>query len=266
MANSRVDCFGRDIQGFLPATREGLPSESQEDPMHRIFVPSLGPADWRRLLADPVRQWKRGRSAWELAVSWESQRETKSGLPTEIQNALRTHADFEDVRLLIAIPEHQVELDDARRPSQSDVWALLLAGGRHLSLTVEAKAGEEFDRTVGDWNKSQSEGKARRLQFLRDQLGIEGAPLDDIRYQLLHRTAASLLEARRWSAAAGIMIVQSFAESSSSWSDFEAFARIVGAPVKRGAVVPCAVKTDVPLFIGWVDSSVAPDSLAAGAV
>jgi hypothetical protein len=62
------------------------------------------------------------------------------------------------------------------------------------------------------------------------------------------------------------MLVQSFAESSSSWSDFESFARILGAPVKRGAVVPCAVKTDVPLLIGWVDSSVAPDSLAAAAV
>ena len=28
--------------------------------MKRIFVPTMGPSDWRRLLADPEKQWKPG--------------------------------------------------------------------------------------------------------------------------------------------------------------------------------------------------------------
>jgi hypothetical protein len=174
------------------------------------------------------------------------------------------------VSLLIAIPEHQVPLNGRGRPSQCDLWALLRAGKRHLSLAVEAKTTEAFDKTVADWNRSQSEGKSRRPQFLRDQLKIGDVSVDEIRYQLLHRTVASLLEARRWGATAAIMMVQSFAELPSDpppgWSDFQEFARLLGAPVKQGEVAPCTVKTDIPLLLGWADSQLAPDDLAAKVV
>ena len=42
--------------------------------MNRLYVPTMGPSDWRRLLADPKRQWREKRSAYEAAVAWESAR------------------------------------------------------------------------------------------------------------------------------------------------------------------------------------------------
>ena len=45
--------------------------------MKRIYVPSTGPDNWRRLLADPSTQWETGFSAKALAYCWEA----AEGLP-----------------------------------------------------------------------------------------------------------------------------------------------------------------------------------------
>ena len=49
--------------------------------MSTIYVPSRGPDDWRRFLADPEKQWRRGFSARAAAYSWES----VNRLPPEIE-------------------------------------------------------------------------------------------------------------------------------------------------------------------------------------
>ena len=51
--------------------------------MHRLFIPSWGPSDWRRLLANPSTQWVRRKSAFELAVAWES-----AGHPAAMEQCL----------------------------------------------------------------------------------------------------------------------------------------------------------------------------------
>lgn len=233
---------------------------------HRIFVPSYGPADWRARLANPLLHWKRKKSAWELAVSWESCRESDSGLPPEIEKALATNPSLVTASLLIAIPEHKVTLDDERRLSQSDMWAILATASGYVSVTIEGKAGEEFNKTIDEWLKKDSDGKRDRLAFLTKTLGLGSVPSGNIRYQLLHRTASALLEAKRWRINTALMLVQSFAESENSWPDYKNFVELFSLTASRGGISgPCQVG-DINLFIGWVDSPVASDGTAAQSI
>ncbi len=233
----------------------------------RIFVPSMGPGHWRALLADPYRQWRRDRSAWELAVSWESRRDTDSGLPTEVEAALSSIPELRGAQLLFALPEHRVVLDDERRPSQNDLWAVLhTTKSGYLSMTVEAKAGEDFDKPIEQWMADDSTGKAQRLEFLRAQLGLDALPPPHVRYQLVHRTASAVLEARRWRMPMALMLVQSFGESRTSWQDFAVFSEILGCSATRGCLARAARPRDIVLFLGWVDSPKASDAVASAAV
>lgn len=229
----------------------------------RIFINSLGPTDWRAKLADPVMHWRREKSAWELAVSWESRRNTETGMPDEIQNALNSNQVFQNARLLFAAPEHRVFLDDDRRPSQNDLWAVLLLANGYASVAIEAKAGEEFDKPIAEWLREDSNGKIARLLFLCKTLGLPKQPPGEIRYQLLHRTASAILEARRWRMATALMLVQSFNESPTSWEDYCAFARLLGLEPHRGGVSGVRNLGDCNLFLGWVDSPMASDLQAA---
>lgn len=53
--------------------------------MSRIYTPSFGPGQWRILLKNPDKQWKRKYSALELAVSWERAQITQGcGIPREV--------------------------------------------------------------------------------------------------------------------------------------------------------------------------------------
>jgi len=232
----------------------------------RIVAESLGTAVWRAGLADPNLHWKRGRSAWEAAVSWESRRTSPSGLPEEIEVALVRHPSLQRATLLLGIVEHTVILDDPKRPSQNDLWGVLLTDAGHVSMAVEAKAGEDFDKTLGVWLKSDSEGKEKRLAFLCNHLGLREDPPDALRYQLFHRSVSAVLEARRWRFPAALMLVQSFEESRTSWQDYAAFASFLGLDARRNDVSGPRTFDGIALFLAWVDSPKADDRRAASAV
>lgn len=235
--------------------------------MSRLFSEGLGPAVWRAGLADPQRHWKRGRSARELAVSWEAQRISPTGLPPEIASTLARHPAFANPSLLFGAIEHCVVLDEPSRPSQNDLWAILLTDNGQVSMAVEGKAGEEFDKTLLDWlGPEPKAGKEKRLQFLCDTLGIRENPHSELRYQLFHRAASAVIEARRWRVPTALMLVQSFAESRSSWSDFHAFAGSLEMSADRNAVFGGRDLKGVALYLAWVDSPKADDKLAAAAV
>jgi hypothetical protein len=237
--------------------------------MPRIYVPSLGPTDWRRLLADPGKHWKRGNSALELAVCWEAARNTCRGLPPEVAAALDTVPSLLGSELLVCFPEHQVALEGGGHPSQNDLWALLRTATGNASLALEAKAGEPLDRLVRDWlpDGDQRSGKPLRLAALQSILGIKEADVSTIRYQLLHRAASAVLEARRFHAHAAVLIVQSFnrAADEESWKDFGRFGELLGASPAEGALHQASVATLVPLYVGWVTSAPAGNELLGAA-
>jgi hypothetical protein len=114
--------------------------------------------------------------------------------------------------LLLGIPEHQVQFEGGGDTSQTDLWALLRAPVGLVSMSVEAKAGEGFDRTIAAWltDAKPSSGKPARLAQLKSVLGMAGDVPETLRYQLLHRTASAVSEAERFGAPCAVLLVQSF--------------------------------------------------------
>ena len=234
--------------------------------MKRIHISTMGASDWRRLLADPETQWERTASAMELAVSWECAQSTERGLPGEVAASLDRQVVLSGAQLLLAFPEHKVALKGRGKPSQSDVWALLLTDNGYLSTAVEGKAGEPFASTLGEWLKAASEGKHERLKSLCEILQITPDLAPELRYQLFHRTASALLEAERFRAPLALMLVQSFREDPISWSDYVAFCQLFGISAKRGEISEAHRSGPQRLFLGWVDSPLASDKEIARVV
>ncbi|SFQ05099.1 DUF6946 family protein [Tranquillimonas alkanivorans] len=209
--------------------------------MSKILVPSRGLSDWRRLLADPQKHWRAGFSAMAAARSWEA----ADGLPSEIAKILGAQAD-----LIFAIPEHKVPLPGGRRESQCDVFALVRVAERTVALAVEAKVAEPFDRTIGAWLADGSAGKQRRLAAICEILGCPEPP-PDLRYQLFHRTAAAVVEARRMNASAAAMIVHSFSGEHRWFEDFAAFCGFLGLKAVRSVPLMHNLPDGRELILGW---------------
>jgi len=187
-------------------------------------------------------------------------------MPAEVVEALETCPTFRSAELITAVPEHRVTLDDERRPSQNDLWLILWTPQGYASVTVEAKAGEEFDKPIDQWLREDSKGKDARLRFLSNTLCLADPCPGHIRYQLVHRTASAILEAKRCHFALALMLVQSFEESRSSWADYEAFASHLGLTAMRGATTGPRRVDGIDLYLAWVDSPKARDDVAASVV
>ena len=226
--------------------------------MNRLLTRTFGPTDWRRLLAKPETQWEPGKSALEMAVCWESSRDTSRGIPAEVASALDSAPELLGAELVIGIAEHQVDFPGGGHPSQNDLWALLRSNELHISMTIEAKAGEPLDKLVKDWLPADGErsGKPERLKALQRQLGIADVDVSDLRYQLLHRAASALKEAERFGANVAVMLVQSFNRTADeeSWQDMLRFGEVMGVQVQENHVVPSPRPTDIPLYLGWINS------------
>jgi len=209
-----------------------------------ILVPTRSPEDWRALLADPLTQWRAGYSAMSAALCWER----AGGLPPEVAALLGPKAT-----LLLAIPEHKVALPGGGRASQCDVFALVRQGDDTISLTVEAKAAEPFGPLLGDWLAEASPGKAARLAAICGLLGRSDPP-SSLRYQLLHRTAAAIIEARRFGTGRAAMIVQSFSAHNQWHDDFIAFCGWLGTAPAMGSPADIALPDGRRLTLGWAQS------------
>ena len=214
--------------------------------MTRIYLPSVGPEDWRRFLGDPEKHWRTGYSAKTLAYCWEEAK----GLPPEISALLNTIG--ENPRLLIGIPEHKVPLPGSTvGDSQNDLFALVRAGDKTIALTIEGKVNEPFDQPMSKWLLNASQGKQDRLAALCENLGLCQPLPDDLHYQLLHRTASAVLEARSFKTDVAVMIVHSFSPEKLWFDAFSRFAALFGQkaePDKLLCIRPLGIP---PLFIGW---------------
>jgi len=221
--------------------------------MKHIYIPTSSPEDWRKFLAEPEKQWRSGYSAKELAECWES----ADGFPPEFQVLFSTSNNpaLNALELLLAIPEYQVDLPGGRRPSQNDLFVLARASdGQLAAIMVEGKVAEPFGDTLGTWLKDASHGKHNRLKFLCETLGFSNLPPLSIRYQLLHRTASALIEARRFNAKYAMMIVQSFSPEHAWLEDYQAFLGLFGSTGEVGELVDLPLQGSLHLFAGWVFS------------
>ncbi len=227
--------------------------------MKRIFVPTCGIAAWRERLADPEKHWKREASAFETAVSWEVASGTTRGIPASIAKVLDQARALQGSELIVALPEHKVPLPGGSRSSQTDVWALLRGPAGLVSMAVEGKADESFGDTIEGWRKDESKGKQKRLEYLMTTLKRTTEFPTSIRYQLLHRTASAILEARRVGAPIAVMMVQSFRETPESQADYVAFGECLGAALSADRVVQVVLHTEPQLYLGWATTLLCTD-------
>ena len=227
--------------------------------MTKIYVPSKGPESWKKLLVDPERHWQVGKSAYEIANCWEKEPDK---FPTSIRNVFKKskYKIFRNAKLLFAYPEFKVRLDTARAPSQNDVFALAVSENHIISIAVEGKAGEDFNEIIDKWKDTNGKpsGKPDRLEFLRTELGLDKDIPGNIRYQLLHRTASSIIEAKKYNAKHALMIVQNFHSGRPHFDDYSKFADLFGMEEENVENIDSVeyVKTihNIKIYLAWINS------------
>lgn len=216
--------------------------------MKKVYVQTSGLEDWRKLLARPEKHWRKGYSARSLACCWEE----AGGIPKDVLAVISQVPYLTDMETLIVIPEHKVPLPGGERSSQNDCWVLARTPNDLVSIAVEGKVFEPFGPTIGEWSKDSSSGKTKRLAYLCSQLGIDIGLPESIRYQLLHRTASAVIEAKRFHAKQAVMVVHSFSQTAEWFDDYKAFASLFGANANIDEIVSVRSSRDINRYLAWV--------------
>jgi len=217
-----------------------------------IYRPTQEAGDWESLLDNPAKDWKSGFSAKTLAHCWEDVR----GLPKSVKDALnRPNGPFNDVQPLLILPEHKVSLPGHNKRSQCDVWVLAKDSRELISITVEGKVSESFgNEDMGQWMKDASKGKIKRIEFILSKLELGHVPEDipeNIRYQLLHRTAAAVIVAERFEAQHAIILVHSFSDSNENFEDFARFLDLYELIAEVNHTKSKELNSGITLHLAW---------------
>jgi hypothetical protein len=171
-------------------------------------------------------------------------------MPPEIARMFAEHGI--NPELLLALPEHKVPLPGSGRgESQSDLFVMIRTADRTFAVTIEGKVDETFDKPLGDWLLDASPGKLERIDFICDLLGLRQPVPSDVYYQLLHRTAAAIIEARRFKTDAACMIVHSFSPTRKWYAAFERFAYLFGVSAEPGRLLLIRPDGLPPVYVGW---------------
>jgi hypothetical protein len=219
--------------------------------MKRIFVPTRSGSDWQSLLAKPKLHWKKGASAMTTAAAWEA---SAVALPPEIAATLDSTRDerLTGLKLLVALPEWEVPLEGGATSSNTDVLAVCRNGIGLCIVAVEAKVHEDLGPLVGEKRKIASPGQSARLAYLQSLLQVSRFD-DQIRYQLVHRTASALLTAQEFYAGSAVMLVQAFDTPPARRKDFEAFCSAMGAQELAPLAYKVPLSQGPALYLAWCD-------------
>jgi hypothetical protein len=213
-----------------------------------FYVPTRSAECWKSLLADPEKQWRAGFSARTLASCWEHAK----GVPPEISCLFPGK-----LSLLFAVPEHRVDLPGGRRASQTDLFALMRWNEETVACAIEGKVEEPFGPTLGEWLAVPTPGKQERLAYLCRVLGLTTDLPMSTRYQLIHRTASAVIEADRFKTDHAAIIVHSFSDGNSWFSDFAAFQTLFRQRGEIGQRVSTVVPSGRPLHLAWAQGDMA---------
>jgi hypothetical protein len=215
-----------------------------------FFVRTSTPEGWQLQLAEPNKQWKIGHSAKALAYCWME----AEGFPSSVKRVFQKskYSVFKDIDFLAGFVEHKVPLPGGVHPSQNDIFVLAKGKKDLVAIAVEGKVSESFGETIRDWLKDESKGKKTRLKFLSELLQLNQDDLQEIRYQLLHRTASAVIEAKRFNASTALMLVHSFSPNQERFPDYSNFASLFGISAQSD-VIHFAKRIDyVNLYLAWI--------------
>lgn len=209
--------------------------------------------DWKELLADPELHWKDGHSAKSLALSWTQ----AQGFPVEVKSVLAQsdQPDLRDLTPAFLFPEYKVDMPHGKRASQTDLYVLAFTPTRQpVVIMVEGKVNEPFGPLVSEWLASENLGsqKAARIAAICDILGLLGQTITNLRYQLFHRTASAVLEARRIRADQAIVIVHSFSQEDLWFEEFQAFVGLYGLSIGKNELSQPVKNGELEIRFAWV--------------
>ncbi len=222
--------------------------------MSKFYIPASNPEDWKPLLAKPDKHWRTGYSAKALAYCWQE----ANGFPAEVKKVFKNSSIdlFQDTQMLVAFPEYKVPLPGGKRASQNDIFILAKSKEQLISIAVEGKVDESFGEIVSKWKLKDRGGKEDRLKFLCDVLQLDVDRIDHIRYQLLHRTASAVIEAKKFNAENALMLVHAFKKTEEnydqSFRDYGQFLELFGAEGKSDSIVSGGDIDSINLYFGWV--------------
>ena len=221
----------------------------------RISVALRRPEDVIPHLGSPTH-WKQGRSAKSLADAWFQ----ANDLPTRVRSVLEQDPALSGIELIDAWLERCTDLRDGRSTaSQTDLLAVVGIGSELGAMAVEGKVTESFDKLVAEWLADGSEGKRQRLDGLCRLLSLDPATVGQLRYQFFHRTAAAILEARRYRAQKSILLIHSFCPNATGLSDYIQFGRSLGfESLDRDRISEPREIGRVELRLAWVSDEPLP--------
>ncbi|WP_428667124.1 DUF6946 family protein [Reyranella sp.] len=207
------------------------------------------PAEIIPKLGKQELDWKKGRSAFELATAWMQ----ANALPPPVTAILAQAPEWQAAELLECFFERETGLPGRGRRSQTDLLGIVRLEDGNGILAVEGKVDEPFGPRVADWLDGEparqgddlSEGNRERSRINRRQrlaqlcalLEVDHASVGNLFYQLFHRTGASIYEARRFGYKRAVVLVHSFAERPeppsmpAGFDDFRDFTHRVGMPI-----------------------------------
>jgi hypothetical protein len=218
--------------------------------------------DWQRLSANHRVE---NRSAYLLGQRWLAE---PGSFPPKMRTVLEGSKGLKvALTPAFAVAEHIAVLDTLSAPSRTDLMVYCKKKGGTAVVGIEAKCDEPFDKRVAWWIRDADphsdywdfpvrNSRARRLRFLADLLGREIHHDSMLRYQLLHRTVAILLEARRIQASTAVAVIYAFSESKENWADYREFAEQVGFgcpepdSISSGMYLPAFPEVD--LHLAWI--------------
>jgi hypothetical protein len=80
----------------------------------------------------------------------------------------------------------------------------------------------------------------------------ENEQIGAIRYQLLHRTASTIIEAEKFKAENALMLVHSFSQSNEGFDDYSQFLALFGTSAEADSLVLAENINGIDLYFGWV--------------
>jgi len=207
---------------------------------------TTSPVDWKMMLAEPEKHWQKGYSAWALAHCWES----FAGFPSEVQQLLAS--DFPNIQAQKAIVEHNVPMPGIGKGSQNDIYIQATSDNGTVSIAIEGKVSETFDKTIHEWHTGGL-NREKRLLGILDIIGLPRDIPSNIRYQLLHRMASPVIEAQKnYPAKHAVMLIHSFSQSDEHFGDFDAFLNLYGIHgAQVGELYYLTTVNNVKLYAGW---------------
>jgi hypothetical protein len=224
------------------------------------------------------KQWKDGRSAKELAKRWFPCK-GRPQIPDELTNLLNSHQDLKETIINEGIPEHKIKLDNF--PGETRNTDLVLLGEKDdivVSISIEAKADELLDKTIGEKlnivERKPDSNIPERIDMLCQALfgskPEEFSTLKSLRYQLLNGIAGALIEAKNRNADIALFVVHFFMSTELdqgkvdlNFRDYTKFIQLISnrpdLTIDYGSLIgPIRVEggpfvpSNIPLYVGKI--------------